>query len=499
VNESSDDASFFVSEGGMAAKYPSEQHDVVAVGPAYGSQANRLVSKIIPIACWRLDDIRFDFDSSVIKPDVENELKILAELVRQHPPSSKTSLKPGCPLSIFGHADPTGRDDYNKQLSGRRAKAIYALLTRRTDLWEQLYSNRFGNDVWGPPALRMMLEATNGPEPDLEEDMPELVTQHERSATKRTALFARYMEKLCGTDLKLDAGDFLARGEDLQGKGDYQGCGEFNPVLMFSQQEYQRLQDAANKQERDVENGPNRRVVLLIYRKGSRVSAQNWPCPSANEGVAGCKTRFWKDGEQRRSPAAERRTIEGSGDTFACRFYERLSRQSPCDHNSVVKLVPIAFDDALLGWVKDVDVRLVYEDGFAEQLKTNAKGVVMAKTSHGAFTDITYSRGDVRGSGRIFVLPPDARSETGCWQRLVNLGYVDLDLPPAQPPTSEHLALAVEEFQSEFGKIPNGELDDETRTLITHAHDVDKREWMNRDWQEIEVGPDATESKATVC
>jgi len=31
---------------------------------------------------------------------------------------------PACPLSVFGHADPVGSDDYNKALSGRRAMAV---------------------------------------------------------------------------------------------------------------------------------------------------------------------------------------------------------------------------------------------------------------------------------------------------------------------------------------------------------------------------------------
>ena len=61
------------------------------------------------------------------------------------------------PLSIFGHADPVGNDDYNKQLSGRRATAIYGLLTRDTHLWEELYSHSFGNDKWGVKAIQIML------------------------------------------------------------------------------------------------------------------------------------------------------------------------------------------------------------------------------------------------------------------------------------------------------------------------------------------------------
>ena len=56
-------------------------------------------------------------------------------LLKEHPES---------PLSIFGHADPVGNDEYNKGLSGRRATVIYALLISNSDpntavrLWEEV-------------------------------------------------------------------------------------------------------------------------------------------------------------------------------------------------------------------------------------------------------------------------------------------------------------------------------------------------------------------------
>src|ERR1039457_384971 len=45
----------------------------------------------------------------------------------------------------------------------------------------------------------------------------------------RKKLFQAYMDLLCGPDFRLDKHkDFLARGVDSSGKGDYQGCGDFN-------------------------------------------------------------------------------------------------------------------------------------------------------------------------------------------------------------------------------------------------------------------------------
>ena len=62
-------------------------------------------------------------------------------------------------MSVFGHADPVGDDNYNKQLSGRRATAVYAVFTRNVDLWEELYANNVSGDSWGFRSLQSMLGA----------------------------------------------------------------------------------------------------------------------------------------------------------------------------------------------------------------------------------------------------------------------------------------------------------------------------------------------------
>ena len=147
------------------------------------------------------------------------------------------------------------------------------------------------------------------------------------------------MNLLCG-DLLLDkTKDFLARGQDAGGKGDLQGCSEFNPLLILSQDQQtafdqaKQNKDDATLQQRNDLNAQNRRVMVLIFRKGSRVDPAKWPCPRVTEGVAACKKRFFSDGEKRRStrlPDSDRKFDE-SHDTFACRFYQRLSSNSPCE------------------------------------------------------------------------------------------------------------------------------------------------------------------------
>ncbi|MBI3757310.1 MAG: hypothetical protein HY267_04970 [Deltaproteobacteria bacterium] len=151
--------------------------------------------------------------------------------------------------------------------------------------------------------------------------------------TPRKSLVQAYMQQLCDPELKLEKNkDFLARGADTGGKGDYQGCSEFNPVLIFSQHDQQRFEQAKDKTERNATNAPNRRVMVLLFRKGSKVDPAKWPCPSVKDGIAGCKQRFWSDGEMRRSKRLpdQPRTFPDTQDTFACRFYHRMTTGSPC-------------------------------------------------------------------------------------------------------------------------------------------------------------------------
>src|SRR5215470_18082844 len=101
------------SEGGVSGKHAQKDSFEVLVAPATVKESNTIRSRLVPIACFRVDDIRFAFGSSFVmsdptdeKNDIRAELKLLVNLLKDHPQS---------PLSIFGHADPVGNDDPNKQ------------------------------------------------------------------------------------------------------------------------------------------------------------------------------------------------------------------------------------------------------------------------------------------------------------------------------------------------------------------------------------------------
>jgi hypothetical protein len=327
------------SEGGVSAEHPPADPFQFFVGPTTASEFNTARLRLIPIACLRVDDIRFKFDSSFIRmdpsadpndpKDIRSEMRELALLHKSLPDS---------PLSIFGHADPVGNDDYNKTLSGRRAKSIYAMLIRDTGMWEQLFSQSFGGDKWGNDSLDTMQAATGLPR-----------------GTAHATLFKAYMDAICGTNLVLAKKDFLAQGADSGGKGDFQGCGEFNPQLIFSEEKQKEFDEgAANKDQavlddRNDQNAPNRRVMILIFKKGSKVLPDKWPCPRVTEGVAGCKKRFFSDGETRRSThlSGQDREFEDTQDTFACRFYQRVSDNSPCERTLSQYQIKLFDEDAI--------------------------------------------------------------------------------------------------------------------------------------------------------
>ena len=323
--------------GGAASSHPLGDVDARCVATTTADGRNTIAEPLVPVASWRMDDLRFQFDSSFIRPEAADEFTLLAVLAKEHPKA---------PITLFGHADPVGDDAYNKRLSGRRAIAVYAVLTRDPALWEELYSHPHGRDAWRTRTLQLILEDRGhspGPIDGIAGEQTRVAIkafQRENGLTEdgvatpltRAKLFRAYMDGLCrdaaGEPFVLEKADFLGQGGDGDRRGDVQGCGEFNPVRLFSQAEHQRLQQPANRAERDRENAPNRRVVALLFRPGTVVPLAKWPCPAATAGDSKCRKRFWSDGPTRRTFQEQRREYPQTRDTFACRFYDRIAGES---------------------------------------------------------------------------------------------------------------------------------------------------------------------------
>src|SRR5262245_39299862 len=86
-------------EGGLADKYPSPAALEFRVAPATDTGFNTIIPSLLPVACWRLHDVRFEFDSSFVRAEAARETVLLHRMLQGHP---------GAPLSVFGHADPVG-------------------------------------------------------------------------------------------------------------------------------------------------------------------------------------------------------------------------------------------------------------------------------------------------------------------------------------------------------------------------------------------------------
>lgn len=462
--------------GTTGAQIPPGVHPIL-VSAASGAEHNTVRPSLFPVACWRIDDIRFQFGSSFPVHEAAEELIKLKDLIKQHP---------GAPMTIFGHADPVGNDDYNKALSGRRAVALYGLLVRKTDLWEELFSrptshvSAAAGDVWGEQSIQVML-AKVGFDPGRRDGV---VDQPTRDATKafqkkrglpqdgvanagtRKALYLDYMDALAGADLKLDPiKDFLGHGVDPLGKADYQGCGEFNPILMFSDAESRAFEQATDKTARDADNALNRRVSIFLFRPGSVVDPAKWPCPRAKEGTGGCKKRFFANSDARRKFQAKRRTNDTDRDTFACRFFDRIGGASPCERVKPLATMVLRLQDTQEKPLKNLPYRLVVGDlEFVN--KTNELGVLAHLVPKDSTTGKLFL--DV-GNFELTIRDLDGPDTLlGAASRLGNLGFFGAAGATGVPP--ERVELALRGFQFAHKLDPTGKLSPETSSKLKELH-----------------------------
>lgn len=408
----------------------------LAVAPTdVDSEHNTIREPLMPIAAWELEDAHFAFDSSVLLPSMTSELGSLIALVRANP---------GAPIAIFGHADPVGQDGYNKLLSGRRATALFALLTRRVDLWEHLHQHPMGHDDWKKNELAVTV-------------MQQLLDRQRGSGppVAGSALFRAFMDAIGvdpdGKPFVVPAAGFLGQGADKGGKVDYQGCGEFNPVLMFSKREATDFAPPGRQTARDQANAPNRRVTVFVFPPGTKVNPVKWPCPRVNEGIGGCQKRFWSDAAVRRLHQEARREHAKEGDTFACRFYQRLAEPLGPRRTSrlILRLVTTAGVP-----LNDAEYRLSI-GGRTLTAKTDGNGMISQPFPSSATNGLLEVAG-----WRVELtiadlpapqLPPGART------RLQNLGF---------PATELNVAL----FQEDQGLPPHGKLDPPTVAKLVEHH-----------------------------
>ncbi|HEU0124222.1 MAG TPA: OmpA family protein [Bryobacteraceae bacterium] len=327
--------------GGHSANHSPTSPFPILAATTTGKEKNVIRQDLLSVACWRLNDVRFDFGSSFVVPEAKEEFEALALVCQAHA---------GAPLSIFGHADPVGNDDFNKVLSGRRAEAVYAVVTHDVARWEKLYGAE-----WGDPQIQSILKALQAPSVLAFQQANQLAADGVAGPQTREKLFAKYFQFLFPEPLPKNR--FLGQGADADGKADFQGCSEFNPAMVFSKAENDAFAKSGSSAARNAENAVNRRVLVLFFRPGTIMPPSKWPCPRANEGSSGCKKRFWSDGPERRSYQSKRREFAETSNTFACRFYHRLVQASPCESSAA----DLLFVEIFIDVPKDADD---FEDQF---------------------------------------------------------------------------------------------------------------------------------------
>jgi hypothetical protein len=295
----------------LAAEHELSAPDIPAARAVTGSStANTARFPFAPIACWQISDFDFDFDSPFVDLTAVGAFQKVADLHAKLRIRYK-AIYDGKPLMIlFGHADPVGREDYNKRLSENRAKAIYAVLTRKPELWLELFpKGRKRNHL-----CQKLIDVG-----------------YDKGDVSRRLLdvLSDYMNYLCkdskGEDFRL-ADDYFIGGAKLA----FRGCSEFNPLRVLAESEEEN--SASGKRLRNAANRVNRRVVALFFKPGTTSAAAEFPCRPAPD-IQACLDSFFPDGKDRLKAGPNRREHAPGGRerTFACMFYSRLAVNSPCE------------------------------------------------------------------------------------------------------------------------------------------------------------------------
>jgi len=447
-------------QGGFGIGYPPDPWEQsVHAATTTSKEKNTIRLGLRPVACWRLNNCRFQFGCSFVMPEAKAEFGSLQNLRNQFA---------GAPLSVFGHADPVGDDAFNKELSGRRALAIYGILTRDVARWERLYSYPLGADSWKDSEIDTMLAAVGfPPNGSSRSDAIRAFQQADGTLTvdggcgpaTRARLFLKYMDYLC--PFTVPKSGFLGGGADADLKGDVQGCSEFNPLLVFSQAENDAYNAAADKSERDSENSVNRRVLVLLFPPGSVVPPDRWPCPRTTESTSGCLRRMWSDATARRSPQSERRVFEESQDTFGCRFYHRLTSDSPCECQSGGKVwISIQLLDHNQKPIPNAPYKLDVGGQVSED-KADSKGMFVKYITPSA------TGGVLEAAGRKYTLAfqslPPVEELRGMQLRLVNFGY---SCGSANGTMNLQTEESLRAFQGLHGLVQTGLSDGPTQQMV---------------------------------
>ncbi len=284
--------------------------------------------------CNELSGTHFDFGRSFVRRDaVETLARIVEEL----------NGEPDRKAMIFAHTDRSGSEALNKELSERRARAVYALFTHDDDAWEELFTNKSNgghwSEQWGTREVQHMLKALScrddageplgehgrqdaattqaikrfqrGEYPCVPAEQAPLADDGVVGPKTRKELFLAYAKRISRTPLPAD------RLTTING-AKYMGCGEFNPL---------------SKEAKDQQS---RRTVVFVF--DPRVEPRGLPCKLGS--LKPCKANLGPP------PAGS-----AGSPHYRCQVYQELAIKCPCrggpdlSHDLILQL-PFTLEEA---------------------------------------------------------------------------------------------------------------------------------------------------------
>ncbi|MFO0761949.1 MAG: hypothetical protein U0359_36250 [Byssovorax sp.] len=300
---------------------------------------NEVPATIVITPYFRCNEVagaHFDFGRSFVRRDAVGPLSAIAEDLQGEPIRK---------AMIFTHTDRSGPEALNKELSERRAKAIYALFTHDADAWEDLFTNKpsGGNwsESWGTKEVQHMLNALlcaddagnpltengqrdaltiqaikrfqRGDYPDVPAEQAPLATDGDPGPKTRKELFLAYAKRISREPVPAD------RIAKVNGNK-FMGCGEFNPLSI------------------SVKDEQSRRGVVFIFDNAAE--PQSLPCKLGSMGP--CKANV--------GPEAKEPDPDGKP-PYRCKVYREVAVLCPCNggaalaHDLVIQL-PFPLKDA---------------------------------------------------------------------------------------------------------------------------------------------------------
>jgi peptidoglycan-associated lipoprotein len=130
-----------VGEGDQAPPFGTENNNKVTgtENPTGDPQpgADKFANYTRNAEIFKANTVYFDFDSSNVKAGEKNKINEVADYLKAHPVEA---------LSIEGHCDERGTEEYNRALGERRALALREEIIRQGVSSEMVVTTSFGKD-----------------------------------------------------------------------------------------------------------------------------------------------------------------------------------------------------------------------------------------------------------------------------------------------------------------------------------------------------------------